>query len=109
MDQEPNYIFIKIVLFSAFAAFGGFVRYLFSSIEKGTTISFAAALIETCAAGFVGALMAMACAALKIDEMWIGVISGVSGWLGATATIGMLKNIISPILGLKDDKDVSKN
>jgi hypothetical protein len=45
---------------------------------------------------------------MGLTEAWTGVIVGVSGWLGASVSIGILEKIIRRKLGLKEDDDVQK-
>lgn len=75
------------------------------AFEKETPIRFGRACIEGLAAGFVGLLVMLICNAMSLSDQWTGVIVGVSGWLGANASIRMLEKLVFKKLGLTGSSD----
>lgn len=90
---------LRAIAYTAFASLGGALGHLMRTFDK-TTFSWARCTLESLAAGFVGLLMLLVCQAMNLSEQWTGVIVGVSGWLGANATIRMLETIVRKRLGL---------
>lgn len=76
------------------------------SLDKKERITWTRCVIESVAAGFVGLLVLLMCQAMDVGEQWTGVIVGVSGWLGASATIRMLEMAMRKRLGLEGQNDV---
>jgi hypothetical protein len=94
----------QMLLYPVFAAVGGFLGYVLRMMDAGLKVSPVRAVIESFAAGFVGALMMMMCEAMHLGAQWTGVIVGVCGWLGATASIRMLERVIRRKLGITDSE-----
>lgn len=95
----------KTIAYSAFAAFGGFVGHTLRTINDNRVVSWSRAFIESMGAAFVGILVMMACQAGHVSEGWTGVIVGVCGWLGASATIQMLERIVFRKLGIDGESN----
>lgn len=74
--------------------------HLLRVIDKGQKISWLRACLESCSAGFVGFLMMLLCQAFHLTQEWTGIVVGVAGWLGASASIRMLEVLIRQRLGL---------
>ena len=74
--------------------------HIMRSLDKSTPISYGRACVEGLAAGFVGLLVMLICNATALSEQWTGVVVGVSGWLGANASIRMLEKLVFRKLGL---------
>ena len=87
----------KTLTYVGIASTGGFFGHMMRLDGKQKTISSTA--LETGAAGFVGYLVFQLCAAYNLSPEWTGVIVGTSGFLGANATIGLLRSIVSQRLG----------
>jgi hypothetical protein len=92
---------IRASAYTLFAAFGGVMGQLMRTIDKKEKIVWGRAVMEGLAAGFVGLLMLFICQASSFSEQWTGVIVGVSGWLGANATIRMLETLVRKKLGIE--------
>ena len=91
---------VKAILYAALATFGGFLGHIMRALDKSTPISYGRACIEGLAAGFVGLLVMLMCSATNMSDQWTGVIVGVSGWLGANASIRMLEKLVFKKLGI---------
>lgn len=91
---------VKAAMYAALASFGGFLGHIMRSLDGSIPISYGRAIIEGLAAGFVGLLVMLMCNAMNLSDQWTGVIVGVSGWLGANASIRMLEKKVFRQLGL---------
>lgn len=91
---------VKAILYAALATFGGFLGYVMRALDKSTPISYGRACVEGLAAGFVGLLVMLMCNATNMSHQWTGVVVGVSGWLGANASIRMLEKLVFKKLGI---------
>lgn len=96
---------VASILWTGLAWFGGLMGYLMRTVEAGGKPRLARALLESSSAAFVGALVTLACAAMEWNALWTGVLVGVSGWLGAHASITMLEKILYKRLGITKDKE----
>ncbi|MBN8921584.1 MAG: hypothetical protein BGP10_16025 [Rhodanobacter sp. 68-29] len=92
------------MLFPVFAAFGGLLGCVLRSMDAGTPVSFWRTLIESVASGFVGVIVMLICQAMHLSPQWTGVLVGVFGWLGATASIRMLEPLVRIKLGVPDNR-----
>nr|DAF45680.1 MAG TPA: holin [Siphoviridae sp. ctJ7x27] len=80
--------------------------YLMRTIDKEDhPILWGRAVIEAIAAGFVGVLVLFVCLALNLSQQWTGVIVGVSGWLGANASIRLLERVVYKKIGMEVNRD----
>lgn len=91
---------VKAILYAALATFGGFLGHVMRALDTSTQISYGRAFVEGMAAGFVGLLVMLMCNATNVSDQWTGVIVGVSGWLGANASIRMLEKLVFKKLGI---------
>lgn len=108
MDPDELSSWIKMTAYGLFAALGGVMGHAMRVIDSKEKLRLGPAALEGFAAGFVGVLVLMVCSAMNLSEQWTGVIVGVSGWLGARATIKMLETLVYERLGIKrgsSDKD----
>ena len=94
---------MKAVLYAALATFGGFLGHVMRDLDEENPIRYRRAGIEGLAAGFVGLLVMLMCNATNMSDEWTGVIVGVSGWLGANASIRMLEKLVFKKLGITSD------
>lgn len=99
----------KAICYASFAGFGGTMSYLLRSIDTKSPVSWGRAFVEATSAGFVGILVLLACQAANLGEQWTGLIVGVCGWLGASATIKMLETLVRRKLGLQEKPDDEPN
>lgn len=100
-----DFWWIKAVAYACFAAFGGLMGHVMRNFDSGESLYWGKALAEGIAAGFVGVLVLLMCQATELSEQWTGVIVGVSGWLGANASIRMLEQVVFKRLGIEPDRD----
>ncbi len=101
MNLDPISVWwIKAAAYAMFAALGGMLGHFVRSIHKNETISWSRSFVEAFAAGFVGIIVLFMCQAMNLSEQWTGVIVGVAGWLGASATIAMLEGVVRKKLGI---------
>lgn len=91
---------VKAILYAVLAAFGGSLGHVMRALDKPTPISYGHACVEGLAAGFVGLLVMLMCNATNMSDQWTGVVVGVSGWLGANASIRMLEKLVFKKLGI---------
>lgn len=102
LPEDPwNSWWIKAVAYALFASFGGAMGHLMRTFDRREKIKWGRAALEGGAAGFVGLLVLLMCQAMNLSEQWTGVIVGVSGWLGANATIRMLEAVVLKKLGIE--------
>lgn len=103
LPEDPWWM--KTLAYAAFATFGGFMGHVMRTFDTREKINWGRAAIEGIAAGFVGLLVLFVCQATELSEQWTGVIVGVSGWLGANASIRMLEQILFKKLGITPSSD----
>ncbi|MBF1762622.1 MAG: phage holin family protein [Veillonella sp.] len=89
----------------AFASVAGFLGYVMRAFDTRTRVLWTRAIIESMAAGFVGALTLLMCGAMGLSDQWTGVTVGVAGWLGANASMGVLSRVVFKRLGIEQNKE----
>lgn len=95
MFDDPRVMWwLQAFAYAAFASFGGFMGHLLRTMEDGKPISWGRALLEAFSAGFVGLIVLMMCQAMGFNAQWTGVIVGMAGWLGASATIRLVEKVV---------------
>ncbi len=102
MNDEQIWL-LKAAGYAAFSAFGGILGHLMRAVDKKHKITWGRTATEGLAAGFVGLLVLLLCQAMGLSEQWTGVVVGVSGWLGASATIRMLETAVRKRLGVTQE------
>lgn len=90
---------IKATAYVAFSAVGGMLGFIMRSIDSKQPFKIWRCLVEGASAAFVGLLVLLICQAMNLSPQWTGVIVGVCGWLGASATIRMLESVVRNKLG----------
>lgn len=103
----------RAAAYTAFSAIGGMLGFTMRAIDgkQKEKFSFLRCIVEGAAAAFVGLLVLLICEAMNLSPQWTGVIVGVCGWLGASATIRMLETVVRNKLGAgppPEVEDVSK-
>lgn len=97
----------KLTAYLALAVVGGILGHALRTLDKGEKLSWARSILEGLAAGFAGLLIFLLCRTLGVSEEMTGVIVGVGGWLGASATIRRIEPIAFGRFGAKnEDKTV---
>jgi uncharacterized membrane protein len=91
--------------YAAFAAIAGFLGYLLRTLDAGNHVSWGRAVLEALSAGMVGLLVMWICQSLHLTQEWTAVSVGVSGWLGANASIQVLQRLVWSKLGLNRSHD----
>lgn len=101
---------IKLIAFTILAAIGGAIGHLFRIFENGHKFSLTIFIVKTLSAAFTGCLMYLLCIALNFSPVWTGICVGVFGWLGADATIKVLKSFVYNMLNVdKQEKNNDSN
>lgn len=95
---------MKLAAYTGLAWIGGALGYLVRALDQGIRPSFARAIIEASAAAFAGLLFYLLCSATNVSPEMTGVIVGVSGWLGASASIRLLEPLVKKKTGVQDDQ-----
>jgi len=108
LPKDPNLIqWLRMASYAVFASVGGMLGYTMRMLEHGNPIKLPMAMMEGLASGFVGLLVYMLCESLHLSAQWTGVIVGVSGWLGANATLRILEIVVYRKLGINKDEPKS--
>lgn len=97
--------FVEALFYFAFAGFAGAVGYIMRTLNENKSFLWRRVLLEAFGAAFVGFLVYKLCLALDLSPHWTGVVVGVCGWLGSSATIQMLEPVIRRAIGAKDHAD----
>lgn len=107
-DDPWAQAWIRAIAYTLFASAGGVMGHLMRIIDKKEKINWGRASLEGLAAGFVGFLILLVCQAMDLSEQWTGVIVGVSGWLGANASIRMLEGMVRKRLGIEKGAELQE-
>lgn len=89
----------------AFSFFGGALGYAMRTVDKKQPLNYARVFLEGASAAFVGMLVLLMCSAIGLSQQWTGVIVGVCGWLGASATIRIIESVVRNKLGIGSNPD----
>lgn len=98
MDADTRW-WIKLGAYLLLAVIGGVLGYLMRTLENGHKPSLLRSLLEGAAAGFAGLLILLLCQVSGIGPEMTGVIVGIGGWLGASATIRKIEPLVFKPLG----------
>lgn len=105
--EGPNSDWIKMLMYALLAAAGGTMGHMMRTLDNGLKIRLGRTLLEGISAAFVGLLVFLTCQAIAIPMLWTGVIVGLSGWMGASASIRFVEKIVYTRLGLSTDETTS--
>ncbi len=83
------------------AAVAGALGYIVRQQNAKEAIVWTEVLVRGASAGFVGLLVYWLCAYMKLDSNITGITVGVFGWIGATATMEVLRKIVFNRIGEK--------
>lgn len=86
------------------AGIGGLLAAFTQALEKGTPTNKRELAVQFCSSAFVGYLVYSLCLAIGIDGLWLGPICATFGWMGALATMQVLRRFVFSKLGIEDDK-----
>lgn len=93
MDSDTRW-WVKLGAYLSLAVVGGILGYLMRTLENGQKPSLLRSLLEGLAAGFTGLLLLLLCQVSGIGPEMTGVIVGIGGWLGASATIRRIEPFV---------------
>lgn len=96
MDGDQAW-WMKLAAYTGLAWVGGALGYLMRALDQGLKPSAVRAFVESSAAAFAGLLFYLACTAANISPEMTGVIVGVAGWLGASASIRLLEPFVKKV------------
>lgn len=101
--EEPQQAItvLEIFSFGLLAAVGGFLATILHAVNNDEEPKWKHALVEGASSGFVGLLAMLMCKAIGLNWMWSGVIVGVSGWIGAEASISVLRRFVLSKFGIE--------
>lgn len=92
-----------------FAGIAGALGYIMRALDHGQKLSKGRIALEFCASAFVGLLVIWICGAMHLSPEWTGVIVGVCGWLGASASIQVLQKLVWKKLQLGGNSGPNQN
>lgn len=85
------------------ASIAGLLGCLMRTIKGGRPIRWAYVILETASSGLVGYLVLRLCQALALEEAWVGVVVGLSGWAGAASSLALVERLVFRRLGVPSD------
>jgi len=102
---SPLTHWLQAAAYAVFAAVAGVLGYVMRMMDAGSPVKFWRSVVEGSSAGFVGLLAMWLCQAVHVGPEWTAVTVGVSGWMGARASIQMLQRAVWKKLGLNGSQD----
>ncbi len=91
----------KGLAYVTFSAFAGGLGYILRAMNGGDGVSWKRVIVEMLGSGFSGLLILWICQVGHVGAEWTGIIVGITGWLGAQATILTLEGLVRRKLGLE--------
>ncbi len=91
----------KGLAYVVFSAFAGGLGYILRAMNNGYNVSWKRVVVEMLGSGFSGVVVLWICQVSKVGAEWTGIIVGITGWLGAQATILALETLVRRKLGLE--------
>jgi len=95
----------EAIFYSFLAGFGGAIGDVMRKLNSNKDVVWKRTAVEAFGAAFVGYLVYQVCVALGLSREWTGVVVGVCGWLGSSATIQILEPVVKRVIGAKDHAD----
>lgn len=105
MDQIDFGRLLTTASYAVLGAIGGALGYILRSYDRSEKVDRRRLLVEACASAFVGYIVYQLCLYLKIPVPLTGPAVGLFGWLGAAASMGLLRRIIASKLGVEPSDD----
>lgn len=105
MEDSWWWKYLEALFYFAFAMFAGSIGYIMRTLNAQKNFVWSRVLMEGFGAGVTGFLVYQLCLAMELSRHWTGVMVGVCGWLGSSATIAMLEPVVRRIFGVKDNAD----
>jgi hypothetical protein len=103
MDFKTSEQAQELIAMVALAMIAGALASLSRAVDAGKKIKFPVVFLEACTSGFVGFLSALMCKSAHLDLEISGVIVGLTGWLGAAASVKIIEKIARRRLGIADE------
>lgn len=110
MDIPPDNKWMDLLTLTLLSALAGTLGHLMRNVQDNRKTTLGRLILEAAASGFIGYLAVLVCRASSITYEWMGVITGVLGWLGAAASIQIFEQLVRKKLGLHNvDDSQNKN
>ncbi|SEO76576.1 LydA holin phage, holin superfamily III [Luteibacter sp. UNC138MFCol5.1] len=103
--EDPNQGWLQGVAFAAFAMLAGVLGRVVRDMNENHPVKFWPTCVQGLASGFVGLLVMWLCQIAGLSLQWTAVTVGVSGWLGAEASIQVIQRLVWKQLGLNRSRD----
>lgn len=103
--EDPNQGWLQGLAFAAFATLAGVLGRVARDMDARKPVQFWPTCVQGLASGFVGLLAMWLCQIAGLSLQWTAVTVGVSGWLGAEASIQVIQRIVWKQLGLNRSRD----
>lgn len=103
--EDPNHGWLQAVAFAAFATLAGVLGRVVRTLDSHQPVQFWPTCVQGLASGFVGLLVMWLCQIAGLSLQWTAVTVGISGWLGAEASIQVIQRVVWKQLGLNRSKD----
>lgn len=105
MEDRWWWKFVEALFYFAFAGFAGAIGHIMRTLNANKQFAWGRVVIEAGGAACAGFLVYQLCLAMDLSRHWTGVMVGVCGWLGSSATIQMLEPVVRRVFGVKDHAD----
>lgn len=103
LDMEQVKEVLNVLIFGVIAFIGGGVSYLSTTVSNKKQIHYKDLFIKSLSSGFAGMIVGWILIYFEYPMPLICAFSGIAGYLGAEATISVIKQKIAKNLGVKND------
>jgi hypothetical protein len=103
--NDPRMSWLQGLGLTFLAFIAGALGHIMRAMDAGGRVLLWPTVVQACSAGLVGFLVMMLCRSVGLSPEMTSVTVGVSGWLGATATIQALQRSVWTRLGLNQRKE----